>query len=117
VRTRNASLVEHRDLGVQILSTCAHLQVASPTGAFYLFPSFSMGLPSLAVKGDFEKFEKRLVNFLADEAGVSVTAGSRFGQIGSFRINFTVKREELELGCNRLVVGLNNFYELEGHNV
>ena len=116
VRTRNASLVEHRDLGARILSASDHLQIPLPTGAFYLFPAYVKWPHLMEEQGGFEKFEKRLINYLADEAGVLVTPGSRFGQIGNFRINFTVAREELELGCNRLVAGINKFYELEGPN-
>jgi aspartate aminotransferase len=96
VRARNAAFVELRDLAVEILRRSPALDVASPPGAFYLFPRITVGLD-----------ESRVIRALAERAAVIVAAGSGFGAPGHFRISFALDRSTLTEACRRIVATLD----------
>lgn len=89
-----AEFKQRRDLLVSGLNALEGITCPTPNGAFYAFPNITgTGLSS-------DDFERRLLT----EAGVSVLAGTSFGQYGEgyVRISFANSQEKIAQALERL---------------
>jgi aspartate aminotransferase len=82
-----------RDLVVEGLNKIPGFNCVRPKGAFYAFPSYAFNMNS-----------QEFGDFLLQEAGVAVTAGSSFGRRGEghVRISYANSRENLQKGLERI---------------
>ena len=83
-----------RDLVVDGLNAIPGIQCLRPTGAFYVFPEISgTGLAGA-----------ELADRLLNETGVSVLAGTAFGEVGvnHIRLSYANSRESLEEALRRM---------------
>jgi aspartate/methionine/tyrosine aminotransferase len=83
-----------RDLVVDGLNAIPGIRCLRPTGAFYVFPEISgTGLTGAA-----------LADRLLNESGVSVLAGTAFGEVGvnHIRLSYANSRENLEEALRRI---------------
>jgi aspartate aminotransferase len=94
VETMRRAFLKRRDLVLSLLSGIKGLECPKPTGAFYVFPSYSS--PKLA---SVEVAERLLT-----EAKVAITPGAAFGPGGEghLRISYAASEEDLRRGCARL---------------
>ncbi|HVL87801.1 MAG TPA: pyridoxal phosphate-dependent aminotransferase [Candidatus Thermoplasmatota archaeon] len=89
VEEMRTEFLARRDLVVNALNATPGFNCVRPKGAFYVFPSYSFGIPS-----------EDLALFLLENAGVAVTPGSAFGANGEghLRISYANSRENLQKG-------------------
>jgi aspartate aminotransferase len=82
-----------RDLIFDLVRDIPQLQCPMPNGAFYLFPSYSMKMPS-----------EDLAAYLLEKAHVAVTPGSAFGPSGEgkIRISYAASRKDIAEGMRRI---------------
>jgi len=82
-----------RDLVVEGLNKVPGWKCTKPSGAFYVFPSY-----------DFPLNSQEFSDFLLEEAGVAVTAGSAFGRAGEghVRMSYANSRANLQKGLDRI---------------
>lgn len=94
VRAMCDSFHERRDRIVPLLNSLPGVRCALPQGAFYVFPDVSSyGLSS-----------KQLADYLLDQAGVALLAGSDFGRGGEgyLRISYATAWEQIVEGVERI---------------
>lgn len=89
-----------RDLALDLISEIPQLECNVPNGAFYLFPRYSMDVPSA-----------KLAETLLTDAHVAVTPGSAFGPGGEgfFRISYAASEEQIREGISRIKNCLSQF--------
>jgi aspartate aminotransferase len=87
-----------RDLIYGLVKDMPHLTCPRPNGAFYLFPSFDMKMPS-----------EDLATYLLENAHVAVTPGSAFGPSGEgkIRISYATSRKDIIEGMHRIGAALD----------
>jgi len=83
-----------RDAVVAGLNTIPNVSACMPDGAFYAFPNITK------ITHD----DKRLANYLLEEAGVALLGGSCFGDAGAgyLRISYANSIENLEEALRRM---------------
>jgi aspartate/methionine/tyrosine aminotransferase len=94
VAAMRESFCSRRERTVAALNTLPGVQCAMPQGAFYVFPDVrSFGLTS-----------KALADYLLNEAGVALLAGSDFGQGGEgyLRISYATAWTQIEAAVERM---------------
>lgn len=93
VKEMVAEFKARRDLVVEGLNKIPGFSCTRPPGAFYVFPSYTFPMNS-----------QEFADFLLQEAGVAVTAGSSFGRRGEghVRISYANSRENLQKGLERI---------------
>lgn len=84
---------KRRDLALDLISEIPQLECNVPEGAFYLFPSCSIDMPS-----------NELAERLLKEAKVAVTPGRAFGPAGEgfFRISYATGEDQIREGLSRI---------------
>ena len=89
-----------RNLALDLISEIPQLECNVPNGAFYLFPRYSMDVPSA-----------KLAETLLTDAHVAVTPGSAFGPGGEgfFRISYAASEEQIREGISRIKNCLSQF--------
>ncbi len=82
-----------RDLIFDLVQDIPQLTCPKPNGAFYLFPSYAMKMPS-----------EDLAAYLLEKAHVAVTPGSAFGPSGEgkIRISYAASRKDITEGMQRI---------------
>jgi aspartate/methionine/tyrosine aminotransferase len=98
VATMRESFRVRRDRIVAALNTLPGVRCATPQGAFYVFPDVSSyGLPA-----------KQLAEYLLNEAGVALLAGSDFGPGGEghLRISYATAWEQIAEAIERMRTAL-----------
>lgn len=85
---------KRRDYIVQELNGIPGVTCTTPSGAFYVFPNIS----------SFGKSSEFISNYLLNEAGVAVLAGTDFGKYGEgyIRISFATSMENIQEGVQRI---------------
>ena len=98
VAAMRESFRERRDRTVAALNSIPGVQCAMPRGAFYVFPDVS----------SFGRTSKEIANYLLDEAGVALLAGSDFGVGGEgyLRISYATAWEQIEQAIERMRIAL-----------
>lgn len=94
-----------RRSAIAMLSAIDGLEVGTPKGAFYVFPSAS-GLMGRDVMGRHITTSLALADVLLDEAKVAVVPGEGFGSSETFRLSYALSDEDLAEGIARIAVTL-----------
>lgn len=91
---------KRRDLALDLISEIPQLECKVPNGAFYLFPKYSMDMPSA-----------KLAEILLTDAHVAVTPGSAFGPGGEgfFRISYAASEDNIREGISRIKTCLSRY--------
>ncbi|RAI41420.1 pyridoxal phosphate-dependent aminotransferase [Rhodoplanes roseus] len=99
---RQDSFRARRDLVVSLLNRAPGLDCATPSGAFYVFPSCeglvgrkTPGGRTIATSADF-------ADALLEDEGVAVVAGEGFGFAGHVRVSYAAADDVLREGCSRI---------------
>ncbi|MDE2573517.1 MAG: pyridoxal phosphate-dependent aminotransferase [bacterium] len=97
----NREFRKRRDVVVNGLNAIPGLSCVMPQGAFYAFPNVTR----------VARDEKRLANFLLEEAGVATLAGTAFGPAGKgyIRLSYANSIENLQLALERIREALPKF--------
>lgn len=93
---KNAMVAEfrrRRDLALDLISEIPQLECNVPRGAFYVFPKYSVDMPS-----------QRLAEILLREGHVAVTPGTAFGPGGEgfFRVSYATSEDQIVEGFDRI---------------
>ena len=98
VAAMRESFRQRRDLTVNALNAIPGVTCAMPRGAFYAFPDVS----------SFGRSSTEMANYLLDEAGVALLAGSDFGAAGEgfLRISYATAPDLIELATERMRAAL-----------
>ena len=93
----NAVVAEYRkrrDVLVQGLNNISGIQCRSPQGAFYVFPNIQ----------SFERTSDWIADYLLEEAGVALLAGTSFGKQGEgyLRLCFANSLENIQIALDKL---------------
>lgn len=94
VEQMNAVFRQRRDRLVGGLNATTNLSCILPEGAFYAFPNISK----------ITKNDKKLAQFLLEEAGIACLGGSAFGKAGAghLRFSYAASLEDIDLALERL---------------
>lgn len=94
VEAMRESFRQRRDLTVAALNTLPGVRCAMPKGAFYVFPDVR----------SYGRSSRELADYLLEEAGVALLAGSDFGPGGEgfLRISYATAWEQIRKGIERM---------------
>ncbi len=84
---------KRRDLALDLISEIPQLECNVPKGAFYVFPRYSIDMPSA-----------KLAEVLLKEGHVAVTPGTAFGPGGEgfFRVSYATSEDQIREGFDRI---------------
>ncbi len=84
---------KRRDLALDLIDEIPQLECNVPKGAFYVFPKYSVDMPSAKV-----------AEVLLKEGHVAVTPGSAFGPGGEgfFRVSYATSEDQIREGFDRI---------------
>jgi aspartate aminotransferase len=94
-----------RRSAIALLSAIDGLEVGTPKGAFYVFPSAS-ALMGREIAGRRITTSLELADVLLDEAKVAVVPGEGFGSAETFRLSYALSDEDLAEGIGRIATVL-----------
>ncbi|TPQ22374.1 aminotransferase class I/II-fold pyridoxal phosphate-dependent enzyme [Streptomyces sporangiiformans] len=97
VRAMAEDYGRRRDLMLHALAEVPGIHFAEPEGAFYVFPSYDIDLPSVQVVASLR------------EHGIAVRPGSEFGARGEghLRLSYAASPQSITEGVRRLARGLS----------
>lgn len=96
-----------RDLAIEFLSGIRGVTVCSPQGGFFIF--FGVGeYYGKNLRNQLMKNSTDLARYLLEHHHVAMSPGSVFGDDKCLRISYAYSISELELGLERLKVGLDS---------
>jgi len=100
VEQRREIFEKRRDLIVSKIREIPGLDIISPNGSFYTFPS---------ITGHLERFKTagNLADFLLEKALVGVVPGEGFGAADHIRLSFATSEENIINGMNRIKEALS----------
>ena len=93
---------KRRDLIISMLNQAQGLEVATPQGAFYVYPSCAALIGKTSARGKKLESDTDVVAALLEEAGVAVVPGAAFGLSPFFRISYATSEEQLEEAGKRI---------------
>lgn len=95
-----AEFQRRRDVVVEGLNAIPRINCRTPKGAFYVFPNIK--------KTGWEA--KKLADYVLNEAGVAVLAGTSFGKFGEgyIRLSYANSVENIKKGLSRIEKALQN---------
>lgn len=102
VRDMVAVYRRRRDLTVDLLNAIPGLSVASPSGAFYLFPGCAGLLDRTTPDGNVLRTDEDVVLHFLDSAGVATVHGGAYGLSPHFRLSFATSEAVLQRACERI---------------
>lgn len=91
-----------RDLIVSLLNQAKGIECATPTGAFYVYPSCKDLIGKSSPKGKAMKSDGDVVAALLEETGVAVVPGAAFGLSPFFRISYATSQKQLTEAGQRI---------------
>jgi aspartate aminotransferase len=97
VATMNESFKKRHDLVVAGLNTLPGISCLPGAGTFYAFADVTRAMQALGLRDD-----NAFADFILNEAGVSVVAGSGFGAPGHMRISFATSEHLLVQSIERM---------------
>jgi aspartate aminotransferase len=103
VATMNESFKKRHDLVVSGLNTLPGISCLAGAGTFYAFADVTRAMQALGLRDD-----NAFADFMLNEAGVSVVAGSGFGAPGHMRISFATSEHLLRQSIERMERALRN---------
>ncbi len=86
---------------VSMLSEIDGLEVPTPKGAFYVYPSVE-GILGRSIRGKVPTTSSELADLILDEVEVAVVPGEAFGPSGFLRLSYALSDEDLVEGVGRI---------------
>ncbi|TCO65303.1 pyridoxal phosphate-dependent aminotransferase [Actinocrispum wychmicini] len=86
---------------VELLSAIPGVDVPTPEGAFYVYPSVK-GLLGKEIRGQRAETSVDLAALVLDHAEVAVVPGEAFGTPGYFRLSYALSDDDLVTGVTRM---------------
>ncbi|MEV4317663.1 pyridoxal phosphate-dependent aminotransferase [Actinocrispum sp. NPDC049592] len=86
---------------VEMLSSIPGVDVPTPQGAFYVYPSVK-GLLGKEIRGKKAETSLDLASIVLEEAEVAVVPGEAFGTPGYFRLSYALSDTDLVAGVDRM---------------
>ena len=77
------------------------LEVPTPRGAFYAYPSVR-GLLGRSIRGKVPTTSSELADLILDEVEVAVVPGEAFGPSGFIRLSYALADDDLAEGVGRI---------------
>ncbi len=102
IASNNAVFKERRDLVVKLINECDGLEVASPEGAFYVYPSCAGLIGKKTPDGKEIATDENFVTYLLEAEGIAAVHGEAFGLSPYFRISYATATEKLQEACDRI---------------
>ncbi len=102
ITARNQIYKQRRDLVGDKLNAITGLECPRPDGAFYVFPDCTELMGKTTPKGRLLESDMDFAAGLLDEAHVAVVPGIAFHARRSFRISYSVDRDDLVRACDRI---------------
>jgi aspartate aminotransferase len=106
LETQKEVFQKRRDMVVEMLNEIPGIECPMPEGAFYVFPSCKglIGKKIISDKCQLKEITNSndFAQFLLEEAGVAVVAGSAFGLENFFRISYATADLTLQKACTRI---------------
>lgn len=102
IEANNKVFKERRDLVVKLINDCDGLSVATPEGAFYVYPSCEGVIGKKTPDGKVIETDEDFVTYLLESEGVAAVHGEAFGLSPYFRISYATATEKLEDACGRI---------------
>jgi aspartate aminotransferase len=92
-----------RNKVIEILKQIPELEIATPEGAFYVFPKCNKLFGKKTPEGVVINDDTELCEYLLTQAKVACVPGAAFGLVGFFRISYATSVEVLEDACGKIV--------------
>lgn len=90
-----------RKLMVSMLREIEGMEVPTPRGAFYAYPSVE-GILGKEIRGKVPTTSSELADLILDEVEVAVVPGEAFGPSGFLRLSYALSDEDLVEGVSRI---------------
>ena len=100
--SRQQSFRSRRDLVISYLKGMNGLNVSSPQGAFYIFPSWQNLIGWKTPQGITLKEDMDFCRYILDAADTVIIPGSSFSMPGHFRISYATDTESLNKAMTRM---------------
>nr|WP_042182614.1 pyridoxal phosphate-dependent aminotransferase [Kibdelosporangium sp. MJ126-NF4]CEL15105.1 Aspartate aminotransferase [Kibdelosporangium sp. MJ126-NF4]CTQ93299.1 Aspartate aminotransferase (EC 2.6.1.1) [Kibdelosporangium sp. MJ126-NF4] len=101
VREMHEAFDRRRQTIVQLLAAIPGIEVPTPKGAFYVYPSVK-GLLGKEIRGVRPRTSGELAALVLDQAEVAVVPGEAFGTPGYFRLSYALGDADLATGMTRM---------------
>lgn len=101
VREMHAAFDRRRRTIVRLLAAIPGIDVPTPEGAFYVYPSVK-GLLGKEIRGVRPTTSSELAALVLEHAEVAVVPGEAFGTPGYFRLSYALSDEDLATGMTRM---------------
>jgi aspartate aminotransferase len=102
IAEHNKVFKERRDLVVSMLNQASGIECATPTGAFYVYPSVAGLIGKKTPDGKTLASDEDVVTYLLESEGVAAVHGEAFGLSPYFRISYATATDLLEEACIRI---------------
>ncbi len=102
IAEHNRIFKERRDLVVSMLNQTQGIECATPTGAFYVYPSVAGLIGKKTPDGKTLTSDADVVTYLLETEGVAAVHGEAFGLSPYFRISYATATDLLEEACIRI---------------
>ncbi len=102
IAEHNKIFKERRDLVVSMLNQASGIECATPTGAFYVYPSVAGLIGKTTPDGKALASDADVVTYFLESEGVAAVHGEAFGLSPYFRISYATATELLEEACRRI---------------
>lgn len=93
---------QRRDMVVQMLNEIPGVKCATPTGAFYVYPSCAGIIGHKTPDGVVLNSDEDFGKYLLESEGVAMVPGTGFGLSPYFRISYATSTEALKEACTRI---------------
>jgi aspartate aminotransferase len=101
VADMRAAFDRRRQTIVKLLSDIPGIEVPSPQGAFYVYPSVK-ALLGKEIRGQRAETSVELAALVLEQAEVAVVPGEAFGTPGYFRLSYALGDDDLATGVTRM---------------
>jgi aspartate/methionine/tyrosine aminotransferase len=101
VHAMRSAFDRRRQSIVKLLSEIPGVEVPTPQGAFYVYPSVK-GLLGKEIRGVRAESSVELAALVLEHAEVAVVPGEAFGTPGYFRLSYALGDEDLATGVTRM---------------
>jgi len=102
IKTHNIEFKKRRDMVVEKLNAIDGLTCATPTGAFYVYPSCAGIIGKKTRNGELIDSDEKFMNYLLESEGVAGVHGEAFGLSPYFRLSYATSKKILEDACARI---------------
>ena len=93
---------------VEKLNNIKELSCATPSGAFYVYPSCKRVIGKQTPKGNTINTDEDFMNYLLDSEGVAGVHGEAFGLSPYFRLSYATDGKILIDACDRIERACSN---------